>query len=309
MRRRDILKLSGTAVAGAGVAGCVSGGDASEEGYTFVMSPSEPVEQMRAQYAPVGEYLSEELGAEVELQYASSYSAINRDLGSGNSQMAEMGPIAAALGVSTGNAEVVLQRRGFGAWTYSSVIVTREDSEIESLKDLRGGEVAFADMLSASGSVYPLDMLKQAGIDIGNAPRTDSGAEFEATWSGHTSAFRSLMEGQVDAAGVGLFAASDEGDYKEGVREVARRDGLPRAPIVASPQFDDATKEAFVDAFVNAPDEVYHGDSGDPENDDDNLWFDDVRPASIETYESTVETAEGVGVEVDLLDEAAEESD
>ena len=308
MHRRDLLKLSGTAVAGATLTGCVGGGDASEEGYTFVMSPSEPVEDMRAQYTPVGEYLTEELGGDVELQYASSYSAINRDLGSGNSQMAEMGPIAAALGVSTGNAEVVLQRRGYGDWTYSSVIVTREDSDIESLEDLRGGEIAFADMLSASGSVYPLDMLRQAGVDVGNAPKTDSGAEFEATWSGHTSAFRSLMEGQVDAAGVGLFAATDDGEYKEGVREVARRDGLPRAPIVVSPELDDTTKEDFVDAFVDAPEEIYHGESGDPEE-DDNLWFDAVRPASIDTYESTVDTAESLGIEVGLLDEAAEESD
>lgn len=306
MRRRDLLKTSG-ALVGAGLAGCVGG--ASEVGYTFMMSPSEPVEQMRAQYTPVAGYLSDELGSEVSLQYASSYSAINRALGSGNGHMAEMGPIAAALGVESENVEIVLQRRGYGSWTYSSVIVTREDSDIESLEDLRGGTLAFADMLSASGSVYPLDMLKDGGIEVGNAPKNDSEAEFDGTWSNHAAAFESMMAGQADAAGVGLFMATgDDGEYKDGVREVARRDGLARAPIVVSPELIEDEKESFVNSFVDAPEDIYHGESGNPDNDDDNLWFDAVRPASVETYESMIETARGLGIEIDLLDQTAEES-
>ena len=272
-----------------------------------MMSPSEPVEEMRPQYTPVAGYLTDELGSEVGLQYASSYSAINRALGTGNGQMAEMGPIAAALGVESENVEIVLQRRGFGSWTYSSVIVTREESDVESIEDLRGGTIAFADMLSASGSVYPLDMLKDAGIEVGNAPKNASGAEFDATWSGHAPAFESMMAGQADAAGVGLFIATgDDGGYKDGVREVSRRDGLARAPIVVSPEF--GRKEEFVDAFTDAPEEIYHGESGNPDNDDDNLWFDAVRPASVETYESMIETARGLGIEIDLLDEAAKQA-
>jgi len=308
MRRRAILKISGTAVAGAGLTGCVGGGGASG-GYTFMMSPTDPQEQMRAQYTPVAEYLTEELGSGVSLQYASSYSAINRALGTGNGQMAEMGPIAAALGVESENVEIVLQRRGYGSWTYSSVIVTREDSDIETLEDLKGREIAFADMLSASGSVYPLDMLKDAGMEVGNAPKNDNGAEFDATWSGHAPAFESLMAGQADAAGIGLFMATgDDGDYKDGVREVARRDGLARAPIVVSPDMSDGEKETFVNSLVDAPEEIYHGESGNPENEDDNLWFNGVRPASVETYESMIETARGLGIEIDLLDQTAEES-
>ena len=306
MHRRDLLKTSG-ALFGAGLAGCVGG--ASEAGYTFMMSPSEPQEQMQAQYTPVAGYLSDELGSEVSLQYASSYSAINRALGTGNGHMAEMGPIAAALGVESENVEIVLQRRGYGSWTYSSVIVTREDSDIESLEDLRGGTLAFADMLSASGSVYPLDMLKDGGIEVGNAPKNDSGAEFDGTWSNHAAAFESMMAGQADAAGVGLFMATgDDGEYKDGVREVARRDGLARAPIVISPGLSEDEKESFVNSFVDAPEEVYHGESGNPDNDDDNLWFDAVRPASVETYESMIETARGLGIEIDLLDQTAEQA-
>jgi len=282
------------------------GGDAAEEGYTFMMSPTEPIQQMEGQYAPIGGYLSEELDREVELQYAADYSAINRSLDSGTGHMAEMGPIAAALGASNGSAEVVLQRRGFGDWTYSSVIVTREDSDIESLEDLEGGEVAFADMLSASGSIYPLNMLKDAGLEIGSSPRSESGADFGATWSGHDTAFESMMAGQADAAGVGLFIATDDDyEYKEGVREVDRRDGLPRAPIVVSPELDEATKEDFVEAFVNAPEEVYLGESGE-EGTDDDLWFDAVREADVETYRPTIEAAENVGVSIDLLNEQTE---
>ena len=271
------------------------------------MSPSEPQSQMMSQYAPLKDYVSEELGEDTSLTYASSYSAIIRTLGSGNGHIAEMGPLAAALGTSSEDVEIALQRRGYGSWTYSSVIVTREGNEIEEIEDLEGKEIAFADTLSTSGSLHPVHMMREAGIEVGNAPKSDEGADFEATWSDHGPAYEALMEGQVDAAGVGRFITlNDSREYKEGVKEVAIRDGLPRAPIAVSPELSEEQKENFVSSMVDAPDEVYLGEDGE-EGTDDDLWFDDVREASVDDYASVISVAEDLGIEVELVDEAAEE--
>lgn len=312
VRRRDFLKTAGAAGAVGLTAGCI--GDFGAQPYgdgtlTFVMSPSEPQKLMSKQYEPVKEYLDEvtEDGVDVELQYANNYSAVLRALGSGNAEIAETGPFAAALGVKGDQCDVILQRFAYGSWDYFSVIVTPEDSDIQKLTDLKGKEIAFADMTSSSGSLYPLYMLQKAGLSIGDAPRSDDGADFDATWSSHAAAFKSMMEGQADAAGVGRFIAwsYENEDYKEGVREVDKVSGIPRAPIIVSPELSDEKKQMFTDAFVEAPDKMYLGADGEADTEDD-LWFSDVRPATVDTYQPVIDVANEIGIESDLLDAAGD---
>lgn len=310
VRRRDFLKTAGVAGGIGLTAGCI--GDFGAQPYgdgtlTFVMSPSEPQELMDKQYDPVQDYLGEvtQDGVDVELQYANNYSAVLRALGSGNAEIAETGPFAAALGVKGDQCDIILQRFAYGSWDYFSVIITRADSDVEALTDLEGREIAFADMTSSSGSLYPLYMLKQAGLEIGDAPRSDEGADFDATWSSHAAAFKALEEGQVDAAGVGRFIAwdYDNSDYVEGVREVAKESGIPRAPIIVSPDLSEDKRQEFTQAFIDAPDEMYYGADGE-EGTDDDLWFSDVREADVSTYQPVVDVANEIGIESDLLDQA-----
>jgi phosphonate transport system substrate-binding protein len=310
MQRRTFLRGAGVGAASL-TAGCI--GEFGSRPYgdgtlTFVMSPTEPQDYMESQYAPLRDYLDEQVDddVDVELQYAKNYSAVLRALGEGNAEIAETGPFAAALGVKADQAEVALQRFAFGTWTYFSVIVTREGTDISEPTDLEGKEIAFADTTSASGSLYPLYMLQQAGLEIGDAPLSDDGAEFSATWSGHSQAFESLMEEQVDAAGVGRFITWDyeAGDYKEGVAEVDATGDIPRAPIVVSPELDDEKADMLVGALEEAPDEMYYGADGEADTDDD-LWFSDVRQADLETYQPVIDVANELNLDSDLLDEGA----
>ncbi|MDY6764961.1 MAG: substrate-binding domain-containing protein [Halobacteria archaeon] len=312
--RRNFLKTAG-AVGVAGLAGCL--GQFGQQPYRdgqvrFLMSPSEPQDLMMRQYAPVREHLENAIESDVtvQLQYARNYSATLDALGSGTGDIAETGPFAAALGVMANKVEIALQRKGFGTWTYKSVIVTRKETNIQETKDLKGKTIAFADMTSASGSLYPLYMIKQAGLDIGQAPQSDAGADFEATWSGHQAAFESLMSGQADAAGVGRFITLTENEqgervYKEGVREVDMVSGIPRAPIIISPKLSDDEQNTLVNALLNAPKKMYLGKDGKPDTDDD-LWFNDVRKASLETYQPVIDVAKELGIQTDLLDQAAQ---
>lgn len=308
VRRRDFLKTAGAAGAVGLTAGCIGQFGAQPYGdgtLKFVMSPSEPQKLMNKQYAPVKDYLAKQVSDDVtvELQYAENYSAVLRALGSGNAEIAETGPFAAALGVKGDQCKIALQRKAFGTWDYYSVIVTTEDSGIEKPSDLKGKKIAFADMTSASGSLYPLYMLKKAGLNIGKAPRSDEGADFSATWSSHAAAFKSLKEGQADAAGVGRFITwnYDKSDYKEGIAEVDKVSGIPRAPIVVSPDLDSEKKDMLVNALKDAPKEMYLGADGKADTDDD-LWFSDVRPADLKTYQPVIDVANELGIESDLLD-------
>ncbi|RLM53373.1 phosphate ABC transporter substrate-binding protein [Halobellus sp. Atlit-31R] len=330
-KRRDFIKSAGAVGIAGLIAGCSGNSGGSEEtaaetdgsestatatatateapvAYgdgraTFYMSPSEPQQLMEAQYAPIQEMLQSELAVDsATLNYAAGYSAVLQSLAGGTGDIAETGPFAAALGVANDRCDIVLQRYGYGSWTYSSVLVTQEDSDIESLTDLEGERVAFADRLSASGALYPLFMLKQAGLDIGDLPTDTGSADFTPQFSSHAEAFAALERGQVAAAGVGQFITlNDARELKDGFRYVETEDGIPRAPIVVSPELSDEEQTAVTEAFVDASESLYLGEDGEADTDDD-LWFSDVREADNETYQPVVEVANELGISAELLD-------
>jgi phosphonate transport system substrate-binding protein len=269
---------------------------------TFYMSPSEPQQLMEAQYQPVKERFEAELGVPAQLQYAAGYSAALQSLASGTGDVGETGPFAAAIGVANDRCEIVLQRYGYGSWTYSSVIVTQEDSNVESLADLEGERIAFADRLSASGALYPLFMLKQAGLNIGDLPTDTGDADFTPQFSSHAEAFAALERGQVAAAGVGKFITLDDNrELKDGFRYVETEDGIPRAPIVVSPELSDEEQQRITTTLLDAPESMYLGEDGESDTDDD-LWFSDVREASNDTYQPVIDVANELGITAELLD-------
>lgn len=327
--RRNFLKRAGAigTMGIASLAGCLGGGDSddstdpgengdgnatgtptgtAEANYggelNFIMSPSEPQDYMMSQYAPVKSYLSEKLGVPAKLKYGANYSAVVRALGSGTADVAEMGPFAAALGEMDEKADIVLQRKGYGAYTYASVWVTKEDSNISSLSDLEGKTVALADRLSASGSLFPLYMATQAGLSIGEYPTGDGGADFEVQYAGgHGGAWAALESGQVDAAGVGKFITlNDDRELIDGYSYIEQAEELPRAPICVSPQLSDEEKNAVAQALLDAPDSMYQGEDGEPDTDDD-LWFTDVREADRDTYQPVIDVARELGVDLEQL--------
>jgi phosphonate transport system substrate-binding protein len=307
--RRQFIKGVGVAstVGIAGISGCLgnlgstSGNEEQPYGdgtIDFSMSPSEPQDLMMKQYQPLKKYLSDEVH-DTELTYAKDYAAVVEALGSGTGDVAETGPFAAALGVNEEKAEIALQRFAYGAWDYASVITTKKDSDIESLEDLEGKKVALADRLSARGSLYPLFMLKQAGLSIGSLPTGgDANADFNAQYAGgHGAAWAALENGQVAAAGTGKFitVTGDDRTLAEGYEYVESHDGIPRAPIVVSPELSGNEKESVVDALKNAPEKMYLGADGE-EGTEDDLWFSDVRPAEVATYDPVINVAEELGI-------------
>jgi phosphonate transport system substrate-binding protein len=310
VRRRELLKTAGVAgtIGLTASAGCI--GQFGSEPYgdgeiRFLMSPTEPQDQMRAQYTPIKERLNNHIGEvdTVSMKYAADYSATLTALDSGTADLAETGPFAAALGVNTDKAEVILQRKGFGSWKYRSNIVTREGTDVENLSDLEGETIAFADPLSASGSLFPLHMLKQAGLSIPEEPGSSAAADFDPQWSSHAAAKEALVNEQAMAAGIGYFMVrGDESEYEDGIRALKVRKGIPRAPILVSPGLADDEKEQLTTAFTEAPDDIYLGEDGEADTDDD-LWFNDVREAGVDTYQPVIDVANELGYGEDIFAE------
>ncbi|WP_321111964.1 PhnD/SsuA/transferrin family substrate-binding protein [Halorussus salinisoli] len=274
----------------------------------FNTSPAVAQEKLEAQYQPIQEYLNSEFDVPAKLQLANNYSAVIQALGAGTSDVAETGPFSAALGVKAEKAEIVLQRKGYGTWEYKSLVIASNDVDVSNLDEMKtyienndDVTVAFADRLSASGCLFPLYDLKQAGIEIGNLPESGgSEASFNPNFSSHTAAYETLKNGQADFAGVGGFVPGLQDDFEDNATIIKEHDGLPRAPIVVSPELSDAEKSAIVDAFTSAPQKIYHGKDGE-EGTDDDLWFNGVREISVEEYQPVIDAANELGLGADYF--------
>ena len=317
--RRTFLKTTGAASA-IGLAGC-----AGDDGDTvdFILNPAEADVEITEQYEPIFEYLESEVDVEINADRAESYTGTLQSMRNDQGHIADISPSAVLAG--EGVVDIVGMRIAFGAAQYFSTVTTTFESDIESLDDLVGETVYLGDILSVSGTLVPLAMFDEHGIDIGTAPDGDA-EDFDAEYSDHTTARQQMVErDDVAVATTGAFssasyieqeqfdemsqdfvdisaeydgAGSDIGDEHGELQLLAVSDPLPRAPLVSRSNWDDPVREEIEQALLDAPSEVFeHGDDYDGEP----LWFSGIEEAEMSAYDPIAETMDTLGLEFEDL--------
>lgn len=315
--RRAFLKTTG-ALGIVGLAGCSgaddgNGGDGGDDDgvdedadpeednvIRFILNPAESDVDMERQYAPLFDYLEEETGATVESTLTSSYSATLTALRDGHGEIADASPSVAIAGSDI--VDVMGIRVAYGADRYFSLIATTPDSGIEELSDLQDQTIGLADNLSVSGSLFPLFMLQEAGLDVGSAPDGDP-VDFRAEYSDHDQARETLINrDEVAAAGAGAFSltphipadqfpeefmetsaeADNAGTADEELRLLSVSDPIPRAPLLARSDWEGSLRDDVEEALLSATEEDLIDEDAD---EDEQLWFTGVEEGSIDDYE------------------------
>lgn len=297
--------------------GDTTGGDPAQ--VRFILNPAEADVNIVDQYQPIFTYLESELSVEVEPQRASSYSATFQSLRSGQGELADTSPSAAVAGGDI--LDVVGLRVAFGSDKYFSLITTTPDSGVEEVADIEGETVAMASTLSVSGTLAPLVKIKQAGIEIGEAPRSDP-PEFTAQFSDHSTAREQLVNrDDVAVATTGAFSTAPHvpqeqfeelsqefvdisaeydgaGEAEPQLDLVSVSDPLPRAPIMSRSDWNDPIRPDVESALLNAPDSAFEQSE---DNDADELWFTDIVEGSSEDYEPIQDILDELAVEFEDL--------
>lgn len=281
--RRRFLTTAG-ATGAVALAGCLGGGGGDDDTISFLLNPAEDNVDIELQYQPFVSYIEEDVGVEIETTQTSDYSATFTELESGRGDLADTSPSAI---VATENfADPLGLRVAFGAEKYFSLITTPATSDIESLSDLGGEEVAFGSTLSVSGGLVPSLMMKNAGFDIGDIPNGDA-EDFTATFTGdHFTAVDTAREDdRIAAAASGAFAVASDvprqqfeemsqqfvdisAEYSNTPTDpseaemdlLAVSEPIPRAPIMVRTDWDHPKRSEVEDAILNAPDEAYQHD-------------------------------------------------
>lgn len=139
---------------------------------------------------------------------------------------------------------------------FHSVLITRADSKIRTVEQVKGTRAAWVDPWSAAGYVLPRIELAEHGIE----PRRDF--SFQRFKGSHEAAIRSVLDGQFDVTATFAHTGPSGGILRGGwsemdksadaFRVVATFSEIPADVIAASSKLPVEEQQALVSAFQEA---------------------------------------------------------
>ena len=250
--------LAGSLLAATPAAGSLAS-TVSAASLTLAFIPQENPEKLLGDISKISEYLSGELGVEVEGFVTIDHAAAVEALRHGDADISFMGALPYVLAHHEIGARVVLAEVYRGSPSYTSRIFVRKDSGIRTLADLRGKTIAFADPISESGYLYPLDLFATAGfLQRGGDPKTFFDNYYFA--GGYQQAIQAVFHGYVDAAGASQFAdLLLTAEQLPDITWIAESPPIPSHAVIARRDLDPELLLGFVRAMLQLNEPEYRG--------------------------------------------------
>jgi phosphonate transport system substrate-binding protein len=259
--------------------------------------PAEDAQQVMQNAQPIVEILRRQLGMEVQAFVATDYTGVVEALRVNKLDIAFLTPASYVLAKNEANVKVVLKSERKGIPFYYAAIITRADSGIKTLDDLRGKSFAFGDSLSTTGNIIPRRMFRERGID----PVRDFKRVLYS--GGHDATVLAVLNRKVDAGAT--YANSPDGndtawmrylknyeDVKK-IRAIAFSEPIPADNLVVSASLDEAIAKKIVATFVEL--------SRNPEGKKmlrDLYQIDGFVPATDKDYDSVREAFADAGIQI-----------
>jgi len=203
--------------------------------------------ELYTMFSPLAEYLSKETGEKVSIvipkdfdAFKTAFRAGQLDLGFANPliyvQLKKDAPLD-PLGVSI--------EREAGA-RFRGIVITRKDSGIVKLQDLKGRKLAFVEKDSAGGYLFQMMLLKKAGLDI---HRDFTLIPFTKK---HDNVVMAVFNKAADAGGLredDLEKMKSKVDLSK-IRIIGYTDHFPNWPLFAAPALSKERAERVKTALL-----------------------------------------------------------
>lgn len=230
------------------------------EKLTVQFVPSQNADTLEAKAKPLEKLLSDKLGIPVAVSVSTDYNTIVEAMASKKVDVGFLPPTAYVMAKDRGAAEVILQAQRFGVKDetgeatdelvdfYKAMIIVKKDSAIQSVADLKGKKIAYQNVSSSAGYVWPAAVLMDNQID----PLKDVEA---ITVKGHDQAVLAVLNGDVDAAAIFQDARNVvKKDYPtvfEDTRVLTYTEKIPNDTISVrsdmSPEWIEKLQNAFIE--------------------------------------------------------------
>jgi phosphonate transport system substrate-binding protein len=216
--------------------------------------PAEDAQQVIQNAQPIVDILRKELGMEIQPFVATDYTGVVEALRVNKLDVAFLTPASYVLAKNEANVRVALKSERKGSPYYYAAIITRADSGILKLEDLRGKTFAFGDPVSTSANVFPRKMFHEVGID----PVRDFKNVLYS--GGHDATVLAVLNRKVDAGAT--YANSPDNndsawmrylknpeDVKK-IRAIAFSEPIPADNLVMSGNLDPRLAKKIEDIFL-----------------------------------------------------------
>lgn len=149
-------------------------------------------------------FMEKETGLFFKSGIPSNYIAVVEAFGSSRADIAVMNSFGYLLAHSKFGAEAKLKTLRHNKDYYSGAIYVNADAGIKTLKDLNGKKFAFTDASSTSGYLFPLKIITDNKVKLGNTTFAIK----------HDNVITMVYQGQVDA-GAAFYSDAFDGKIKD----------------------------------------------------------------------------------------------
>lgn len=211
-------------------------------------------EKIKAELLPLTAYLSKQIGRPIELKIIENYDDFSKAFSSGELQLAAMSAVKyVRTKRELPKLRLLATPTTQSGPTYGAYILSRANSGIASLADLKDHTFCYTSQTSSSGYIYPRAVFRQEGIN----PETHMKDRFTTD---HIASLRDLQRGGCDGAAVydkAWLEAEENGLDPAAFTLIKATERIPwDAYCVADsldPKLTDAIQEALINLKIGSP--------------------------------------------------------
>ncbi|MCE7794092.1 phosphate/phosphite/phosphonate ABC transporter substrate-binding protein [Salipaludibacillus sp. CUR1] len=227
--------------------------------FIFGLLPTEDQAELAKRFDPMVEYLEEYLEMDVEIYNATNYTALIEAMANGHLHASTFGPFSYLVANQRANGEAFAIPVNDEGGTlddifYYAQMITLEEHGIDSLEDIEGNSLAYADPASTSGHLFPKAMLiNEIGLTLDNVDEFPSDVVFSGS---HEASLYSVLNGDVKTAGVcstcieRVFDRVEDHENFDQLKVFHESEPIPGGPYVIQGDLPDSFKETVTQAFL-----------------------------------------------------------
>ena len=194
----------------------------------FGVNPFAKPEVVKKLYVPILNQVSASLGKEAKTIIVADYESLINYI---DQQLIDVGwfsPLAYVEASKKADIEPLVTPVINGQPSYQGYIFTRRDSGLEQLSQLKNNSIGFVDPLSASGYIYPKNLLQQAGIDL------EHDLDSIQFLGNHDKVIKGVLNNKVDVGATydeAWARAKDSGVAIEKLKIIKKTEAIPKDVI------------------------------------------------------------------------------